>query len=123
MLAIFVLILPASFGQTGKTGSDSHKWKKDADHTWQGKKEGKTYWYRFDKKGKLQWSEDGRNFDRLGSGIWYDKNERMLMISESRLMASSDGGKTWENAPDWKWQGSDGKWYKFDKDWTLWVAL
>jgi hypothetical protein len=30
-------------------------------------------------------------------------------------------GKNWSEVPEWKWEGPKGEWYKFDKDWSLWV--
>ena len=95
-------------------------WMKSATGTWPGMKDGKTYWYKLDKKGGLWWSMDGKQWSAVKGGMWADKDGKWLKIHDKKLVWSADG-KTWSEVPEWKWQGSDGKWYKFDMDWMLWV--
>ncbi|MFT3827852.1 MAG: hypothetical protein QM731_28300 [Chitinophagaceae bacterium] len=95
-------------------------WMKSPDGTWPGMKDGKTYWYKLDKKGGLWWSMDGKQWAAVKEGAWADKDGKWLKIHDKKLVWSTDG-KAWAEVPDWQWQGSDGKWYKFDKSWGLWV--
>lgn len=96
------------------------EWKKSPNGSWPGMKDGKTYWYRLDKKGGLWWSTDGEKWDAVKDGAWADKAGKWLKIHNKKLVWSADG-KTWSEVPQWQWQGSDGKWYKFDNKWGLWV--
>lgn len=122
LIITFNAYTQTSLSPTMAAEKNDHKWRKDPDGAWKGQKEDKTYWYKLDDKKRVTWSEDGKKFENAGNGMWADKAGRLLMVSDGRLVWTLDEGKTWVNAPDWKWQGSDGKWYKFDKDWTLWVA-
>lgn len=49
-----------------------------------------------------------------------DKSGKWLKIHDKKLVWSTDG-KAWAEVPEWQWEGSDGKWYKFDSNWKLWV--
>jgi hypothetical protein len=98
------------------------KWMKDPDGAWEGKKSGKTYWYKLDKNFKLWFSSDAKKWEAVGDDMWIDKSNHWLKVKDKKLVWSGDSGKTWSEVPESKWEGSDGKWYKFDKDWTLWVA-
>lgn len=100
-----------------KTGDD---WMKSQTGTWPGMKDGKTYWYKLDKKGGLWWSTDGKQWVTVKGGSWADSDGKWLKIHDKKLVWSADG-KSWSEVPEWKWKGSDGKWYKFDQAWTLWV--
>ncbi|NII28845.1 hypothetical protein HB364_27450 [Pseudoflavitalea sp. X16] len=95
-------------------------WMKSTTGTWPGMKDGKTYWYKLDKKGGLWWSTDGKKWAAVKEGAWADKDGKWLKIHDKKLVWSTDG-KTWAEVPEWKWQGADNKWYKFDSDWALWV--
>jgi hypothetical protein len=83
-------------------------------------KDGKTYWYKLDKKAKLWWSMDGMKWAAVKDGAWADNDGKWLKIHDKKLVWSTNGMK-WSEVPEWKWKGSDGKWYKFDSSWTLWV--
>jgi hypothetical protein len=100
-----------------RTGDD---WMKSPSATWPGMKDGKTYWYKLDKKGGLWWSADGNQWASVKEGTWADSDGKWLKIYHKKLVWSSDG-KSWSEVPEWKWKASDGKWYKFDQTWTLWV--
>ena len=105
----------------GSTGIvPSADWMRSSTGTWPGMKDGKTYWYKLDKKGGLWWSIDGKKWSAVEDGAWADKDGKWIRIHEGKLVWSTDG-KTWSEVPDWKWEGSDGKWYKLDMHWTLWV--
>ena len=95
-------------------------WMKSKAGTWPGMKDGKTYWYKLDKKAKLWWSADGKKWAAVADGAWADKDGKWLKINDNKLVWSTDGS-TWAEVPEWKWEGSDGKWYKFDSSWMLWV--
>jgi hypothetical protein len=61
--------------------------------------------------------------DVVKDGMWQDKEGKWLKIVDKKMLKwSADGGKTWSDVPEWKWEGADGKWYKFDAMWNLWVA-
>jgi len=60
--------------------------------------------------------------EMVKDGMWQDKDGKWLKIVDKDLKWSADGGKTWSQVPDWKWEGHDGVWNKFDKDWSLWTA-
>lgn len=96
-------------------------WKKSKTGTWEGMKDGKTYWYKLDKSAKLWWSADGKSWASVPDGMWADKDGKWLKINEGKLVWSADSGANWSEVPDWKWEGSNDKWYKFDKNWGLWV--
>ncbi|MBV8253353.1 MAG: hypothetical protein JO154_12155 [Chitinophaga sp.] len=96
------------------------EWVKSTTGTWPGMKDGKTYWYKLDKKAGLWWSTDGNKWAAVQDGLWADKEGKWLKIHQGKLVWSTDG-KQWTEVPDWKWEGSDGKWYKFDAKWNLWV--
>ena len=96
------------------------EWKQSPTGTWPGMKDGKTYWYKLDKKGSLWWSADGKKWAAVSDGAWMDKEGKWLKIHDKKLVWSTDG-KAWAEVPEWKWEGSDGKWYKFDEKWGLWV--
>lgn len=127
-LAIFGAILFANVATAtaapaiNPTEEGNDKFEKSTTGTWEGKKDGTTYWYKIDKNAKLWWSKDGKEWAAVADGMWADKDGKWLKIKDQKLVWTADGGKTWSEVPNWKWQGSDGKWYKFDKDWTLWVA-
>jgi len=53
--------------------------------------------------------------------MWQDKEGKWLKIGDKKLWWSKDG-KEWGEVPEWKWEGHDGVWNKFDKDWSLWTA-
>ncbi|MBO9564864.1 MAG: hypothetical protein J7621_18960 [Niastella sp.] len=95
-------------------------WTKSSTGTWAGMKDGKTYWYKLDKKAGLWWSTDGKKWAEVKDGAWADKEGKWLKIHDKKLVWSTDG-KAWSEVPEWKWEGSDGKWYKFDAQWGLWV--
>ena len=95
-------------------------WVKATTGTWPGMKDGKTYWYKLDKKAGLWWSTDGKQWTAVKDGLWADKEGKWLKIHQGKLDWSTDG-QQWSEVPDWKWEGSDGKWYKFDAKWSLWV--
>lgn len=95
-------------------------WVKSSTGTWAGMKDGKTYWYKLDKKAGLWWSTDGKKWAAVKDGAWADKEGKWLKIHDKKLVWSTDG-KAWSEVPEWKWEGSDGKWYKFDGQWGLWV--
>ncbi|WP_295122376.1 hypothetical protein [uncultured Chitinophaga sp.] len=95
--------------------------KKSATGTWEGKMDGKTYWYKLDKSAKLWWSTDGKKWAAVESGMWADKDGKWLKIGDGKLWWSADEGKKWSEAPEWKWEGPQGEWYKFDAKWNLWV--
>lgn len=96
------------------------EWKKASTGTWPGMKDGKTYWYKLDKKGGLWWSADGKKWAAVADGMWADKEGKWIKIHDKKLVWSTDG-KAWVEVPEWKWEGSDGKWYKFDPNWGLWI--
>ncbi|QJB38182.1 hypothetical protein HF324_10050 [Chitinophaga oryzae] len=132
MKKAFILLavcLPISMqfaaGMTSVSRSDIHPvvvrdWTKSATATWPAMKDGKTLWYKLDKKGGLWWSADGKKWAAAREGAWTDKEGKWLKIHEHKLVWSTDGN-SWSEVPEWKWEGSDGKWYKFDNNWTLWV--
>lgn len=95
-------------------------WMRSPTGTWPGMKDGKTYWYKLDKKGGLWWSADGKKWAAVKGGTWADSEGKWLRIHDKKLVWSTDG-KTWSEVPEWKWKASDGKWYKFDESWTLWI--
>lgn len=95
-------------------------WMKSSTGTWPGMKDGKTYWYKIDKKAGLWWSTDGKKWEAVSDGAWADKDGKWLKIHDKKLVWSADGN-SWSEVPEWKWEGSDGKWYKFDQKWSLWV--
>lgn len=105
---------------TGTNNAVRQDWKKSSTATWPGMKDGKTYWYKLDKKGGLWWSEDGKKWAAVPDGAWADKEGKWLKIYDKKLVWSTDGS-SWAEVPEWKWEGSDGKWYKFDSNWMLWV--
>lgn len=119
-----VALLLSSYSATLNTDnkiSCSHAdWMKSKTGTWPGMKDGKTYWYKLDKKGGLWWSTDGKKWAAVSDGAWADKEGKWLKIHEGKLVSSADGN-TWTEVPDWKWEGSDGKWYKFNDKWELWI--
>ncbi|WP_018627708.1 hypothetical protein [Niabella aurantiaca] len=100
--------------------SKKTEWKKVTNQAWPGVKDGTTYWYKIDKKAKLWWSTDGKQWAAVEGGAWMDKDGKWLKIHAGKLVWSATGEK-WEEVPEWKWQGSDGKWYRFDRHWVLWV--
>lgn len=126
MLAIClpVTLTMSSFTTTSNTDiavvTFKSDWMKSKTGTWPGMKDGKTYWYKLDKKGGLWWSTDGKKWEAVSDGAWADKNGKWLKIHEGKLVWSTDGS-SWNEVPEWKWEGSDGKWYKFDNKWGLWV--
>ena len=108
-------------GGQGTSGyARSADWMRSSTGTWPGMKDGKTYWYKLDKKAGLWSSADGKQWSAVKGGQWADKDGKWIKIHEKKLVWSTDG-KSWSEVPEWKWQGSDGKWYKFDTDWALWV--
>ncbi len=96
------------------------EWKKSASGTWAGMHEGKTLWYKLDKKGGLWHSTDGKEWMADKGGAWTDKDGKWLKIHDKKLVWSTDG-TSWTEVPEWKWEGADGKWNKFDAKWNLWV--
>lgn len=96
------------------------EWKKSASGTWAGVHEGKTLWYKLDKKGGLWHSADGKEWMADKGGAWTDKDGKWLKIHDKKLVWSTDG-TSWSEVPEWKWEGADGKWNKFDAKWNLWV--
>jgi hypothetical protein len=127
-LAAFAVMLATNVGAANKINgktviakTENNNWMKDSDGAWEGKKDGKTYWYKLDKSAKLWWSTDGKKWEAAGDNTWADNQGHWLTVKNNKLEWSTDMGKTWSAVPDMKWEGSDGKWYKFDKDWTLWV--
>lgn len=122
-LALPVALISSSFTTTNHdvTISSVHAdWMKSKTGTWPGMKDGKTYWYKIDKKAGLWWSTDGKKWEAVSDGAWADKDGKWLKIHEGKLVWSTDG-TSWSEVPEWKWEGSDGKWYKFDNKWSLWV--
>ncbi|UYQ91613.1 hypothetical protein MKQ68_16095 [Chitinophaga horti] len=95
--------------------------KKSPNGIWEGKMDGKTYWYKLDKSAKLWWSADGKKWAAVESGMWADKDGKWLKIGDGKLWWSADKGEKWAEVPEWKWEGPKGEWYKFDDKWTLWV--
>ena len=124
-LSVFGAILmgTVTYAASGRTAvaEKSDNWIKDADQAWEGKKNGTNYWYKLEAT-KLMWSTDGKKWEIDADGLWSDNFGHWLKISGGKLVWSNDSGKTWEEVKEWRWQGSDSKWYKFDKDFTLWVA-
>ena len=128
-MVVLAICLPAALLMSSFTARVSNEitvssihadWMKSKTGTWPGMKDGKTYWYKIDKKGGLWWSTDGKKWAAVSEGAWADKEGKWLKIHEGKLVWSTDGS-TWSEVPDWKWEGSDGKWYKFDAKWELWV--
>ena len=120
LASIFVLssITNAS-AQTKKPISSVIDWQKSSTGTWIGMNR---YTYKFDKANTIVFSsEDGTNFTEVQENVWQDKNGKWLKIYNGKLMSSNDGSKTWSEVPEWKFEGGDGKWYKFDSTWTLWI--
>lgn len=97
-----------------------YDWMRSPTGAWPGMKDGKTYWYKLDKKAGLWWSTDGKNWAAVKDGAWADSEGKWIRIHDKKLVWGTDG-KTWSEVPEWKWKGSDGKWYKFDEKWALWV--
>lgn len=126
-VSLFMLFCLHNGFSYGATKSSFHSgqaamadWAKSTTGTWPGMKDGKTYWYKLDDKGKLWWSADGKKWAAVKYGAWADSDGKWLKINDMKLVWSTDG-KTWAEVPEWKWKGSDGKWYKFDQSWGLWV--
>ncbi|WP_127132811.1 hypothetical protein [Pseudoflavitalea rhizosphaerae] len=119
-LCLPVALISSSYKTLPATISSKGDWMKSKTGTWPGMKDGKTYWYKLDKKAGLWWSTDGKKWEAVGDGAWADKDGKWLKIHEGKLVWSTDGN-TWSEVPEWKWEGSDGKWYKFDNNWQLWV--
>lgn len=88
--------------------------------TWPGMQDGKTYWYKLDKKAGLWWSTDGTKWASVNGSSWADSDGKWLKVHNKKLVWSTDG-KTCSEVPEWKWKASDGKWYKFDAHWSLWI--
>ncbi len=103
-----------------ETAAPAFEWAKSPTGTWAGTLDGKTMWYKLDKKGGLWHSADGKKWMEDKSGAWTDKEGKWLKIHDKKLVWSTDG-QSWSEVPEWKWEGSDGKWYKFDASWGLWV--
>lgn len=127
-LSVIGSLLFANLDSTAVTPSSAttttinSDWMKAKDGAWEGKMEGKTYWYKLDKNAKLWWSANkGKDWKMVDNQMWADKDGKWVKISNNDLVWSADMGKTWATVPDWTWQGSDAKWYKFDKDWSVWV--
>jgi|GEM_PF-4515484 hypothetical protein len=77
--------------------------------------------YKRDKKGTITYSKDGKSWKPAKDNVWLDHLGKQMKIAGNKVQWSNDAGKTWSETPEWKWQGGDGKWYKFDKSFTLWV--
>lgn len=112
------IIMPATVHNVHVIPVDD--WMRSSTGTWPGVKDGKTYWYKLDKKGGLWWSADGNQWAAVKGGAWADGDGKWLKIHDKKLVWSTDG-KSWSEVPEWKWKASDGKWYKFDQGWSLWV--
>jgi hypothetical protein len=119
-----VALMTSSFTNNNDTqavqAEMKNDWMKSSTGTWPGMKDGKTYWYKLDKKAGLWWSTDGKKWEAVSDGAWADKDGKWLKIHDKKLVWSADGN-SWSDVPEWKWEGSDGKWYKFDQKWSLWV--
>ena len=98
------------------------EWFKAKDGIWNGVKDKKNYWYKLDKDAKLWSSTNGKKWTAVEDGIWCDKDQHCLKVSEGKLVWSADKGASWSEVPEWKWEGPKNEWYKFDKDWTVWVT-
>lgn len=128
ILAISAILILASLSsekvfaliKTGDPVNDT-TWVRSVTGTWQGKLGDKHYWYRIDKDSKLLWSEDGNKWDVVPNEMWADKGGQWLKIENHRVVWTHDSGKNWTEAPEWKWESPDGKSYKFDMNWNLWV--
>jgi hypothetical protein len=96
-------------------------WAKSKDGTWVGKD--KNVWFKL-KGTTLQWSTDGKKFTDVpaNKAMWADKDGKWLKIVNKKLVWSADGGKTWSDVPEWKWESPDGTWVKIDpKTWDVWT--
>jgi hypothetical protein len=100
----------------------AEEWSKAKDGIWHGVKDRKNYWYKVDKEAKVMWSGNGKKWMAVEDGMWADKGGNWLKIGDGKLWWSADKGANWSEVPEWKWEGPKGEWYKFDKDWNLWVT-
>lgn len=114
-----------AMAQTNKNTNQSAQkpaWKKSTNGSWQGKRDGTTYWYKRDKNGTMTSSTDNKKWNNVSDNIWTDYDGRWYRIQGDNLEWSSNGGTTWSTAPNRYWRGSNGTWYGFDDNWTLWTG-
>jgi hypothetical protein len=127
MLSAVLLLMVACYGTYAsipyvQLTNITNEWVKSKTGIWEGKADGKNYWYKLDKNAKLWWSSNaGKDWHLVDSQMWADRDGKLLKISNDELIWSADMGKTWAPVPDRTWESADGKWYRLDKSWALWI--
>lgn len=102
--------------------AQQENWLKPASPYWQGKSDTMAYWYTIDVEGKLAWTTNTEKWTIAPQPLWSDYDGRLYKINGSELMVSPDTGHTWTKSTERYWRGSDGMWYGFDQNWTLWTG-
>lgn len=120
ILAMTMLLAAVCIAQN--TNPAGYKWKRVNDNVWPGQVNGEMYFYKLDKNTSLLWSPDGKKRETDSDGMWADKEGNFMKIDGGKVVWSPDGGNTWQDTQEWKWEAVNLKWYKLDKDWNLWVG-
>lgn len=111
-------ILPVNIS----TAFGQENWVQPSKPYWQGKTDTIAYWYTIDAEGRLAWTTDTEKWTIAPQSLWWDAEGHLYRIKGSDLMMSPDTGSTWVKATSRYWRGSDGMWYGFDDNWTLWTG-
>jgi len=118
----FLLTLVLSCFMLGINAQD-HSWAKSTSGIWKVKSpDNKITSYKIDVDGVVWSSTDEKKWGAVDKNMWTDFEGNVYRAMNKMFFMSNDGGKTWDNTPGATWHGGDGKWYKFDESWGLWIS-
>ncbi|MGX5817549.1 hypothetical protein ACWKWU_05095 [Chitinophaga lutea] len=89
---------------------------------WPSMRDGKFFWYRLDMGARLWRTPDGQKWASVEDGLWEDKVGRLIKVGDGKLWWYQNDGRNLYEIRQWKWEAPDGKWYRFDNKWNLWVS-